>query len=184
MRFAIAAVLFISLTSVGPGAEGENAYRDAKVGDWVEYQSKMTADGGFDQEGNTKITVVARDDKELTYEVLASLGVNGKTLVAPTQTLKTDLTKSYDAISALNLKQNNVKIEKLGEGKEKLKVAGKEYDTTWTRLRSTATQPEVTVVTDYKMWFCKDVPVNGLVRMDTTGVGLTSRLELIGSGRK
>jgi hypothetical protein len=40
------------------------------------------------------------------------------------------------------------------------------------------------VVSDYKMWFSKDVPLSGLVRMETTTSMLTMKLELIGSGRK
>jgi hypothetical protein len=116
--------------------------------------------------------------------VAATYTYKGKQRVAPAQKMKVDLTKNYDAISALNLKAKNVKIEKLDEGKERLKIAGKEYDTSWTSLRTTATEPDATVFMEYKMWFCKDVPVSGLVRMDTTQAALTSRLELVASGRK
>jgi hypothetical protein len=34
------------------------------------------------------------------------------------------------------------------------------------------------------MWFAANVPLSGLVRMDTTSPGFTSKLELIGSGSK
>ena len=75
-------------------------------------------------------------------------------------------------------------IEKLDEGKEKLKAAGKTYDTKWTKLRATTMVNEMKIVVDHKMWFCKDVPLSGLVRMDTTVSEMTMKLELIGSGSK
>jgi hypothetical protein len=171
--------LLMCLAPAIHSADADNPYKNAKVGDWIEY--KMT---GQNMEGSTRMTVVAKDDKELTYEVASSFSFMGNKMVGPVQTLKIDLTKPYDAISAANLKANNVKIEKLGEGKEKLKAAGKEYDTKWTQLRATATVNEMKIVMDYKMWFSSDVPLSGLVRMDTTTPTMTMRLEIIGSGRK
>jgi hypothetical protein len=179
MRSVITIALLVCFAPAIQGAEVENPYRNAKVGDWVEY--KMT---GQNIEGSTKMTVVSKDDKEVTYEVAATFSFMGNKTTGPVQTMKIDLTKDYDAISAANLKANNVQIEKLAEGKEKLKTAGKEYDTKWTQLRATSTVNGMTIVTDYKMWFCKDVPLSGLVRMNTTGSGLTTKLELVGSGSK
>ena len=179
MRLAITTVLLICFSPASRAADDQNPYRDSKVGDWVEY--KMT---GKNMEGSTKMTIVSKDDKELTYEIAASFSFMGNKMVAPVQTMKIDLTKDYDAISAANLKANNVKIEKLDQGMEKLKVAGKEYDTKWNKLRATATVNEMTIVTEYKMWFSKDVPLSGLVRMDTTASDMTTKLELIGSGSK
>jgi hypothetical protein len=175
---AAAMMLFCFLTAVR-GDDKENSYRNAKVGDWAEYM--MT---GPSVEGSTKMTVVAKDDKELTYEITSTFSFMGNKTVAPVQTMKVDLTKPYDTISAANLKSRNVKIEKLEEGKEKLKAAGKEYDTNWTKLRSTATANGMTIVSDYQMWFCQSVALGGLVRMDTTTGAVTTRVELIGSARK
>ena len=179
MRLVIASVLLVCLVPAIRGADDQNPYRVAKVGDWVEY--KMT---GQNMEGSTKMTVVSKDEKEVTYEVGASFSFMGNKMVAPVQTMKVDLTKAYDVISAANLKAKNVKIEKLDEGKDKLKVAGKAYDTNWTKYRATATVNEMTIVTDYKMWFSKEVPLSGLVRMDTTASEITTKLELNGSGSK
>jgi hypothetical protein len=95
-----------------------------QLGDWVEY--KMT---GQNIEGSTKMTVVSKDDKEVTYEVAATFSFMGNKTTGPVQTMKIDLTKDYDAISAANLKANDVKIEKLDEGTEKLRASGKEFDT-------------------------------------------------------
>jgi hypothetical protein len=177
MRSVIAAAMLVCFAPAVQGAENENPYRNAKVGDWVEY--RMT---GQNTEGSTNMTVVSKDPKQLTYEVAASFSFMGKKMVAPVQTMKIDLTKSYDAISAANLKAKNITIKKLDEGKEKLKAAGKTYDTKWTKLRATTTVNDMKIVMDYKMWFCKDVPLSGLVRMDTTAHGVTTRVELIASG--
>ena len=179
MRSLIATVLLVCLASAIRGADNENPYRNAKLGDWVEY--KMTSQN---MEGSTKMTVLSKDEKELTYEVAATFSFMGNKAVAPVQTMKIDLTKDYDAISAANLKANNVKIEKLDEGTEKLKAAGKEYDTKWTKLRATTTVNEMMIVTEYKMWFSKDVPLSGLVRMDTTASDMTTKVELMGFGSK
>jgi hypothetical protein len=179
MRSALTAAMLLCFAPAIQGADDANPYRNAKVGDWVEY--KLT---GQNMEGSTRMTVVSKDDKELSFEVEASYSVMGNKMVAPVQRMKIDLTKAYEAISAANLKARNVTIEKLGEGTEKLKARGKAYETKWTTLRATATVNETTIVMDYKMWFCKDVPLSGLVRMDTITSGMTTRLELIGSGKK
>jgi hypothetical protein len=179
MRSAIAAFALVCFVQSLQGADDDNPYRKAKIGDWVSY--KMT---GKNMEGTTKMTVVSKDDKEVTFEVASIYSFMGKEQVAPVQTMKIDLTKSYDAISAANLKANNVKIEKLDEGKEKIKAAGKEFETKWTNLRATTKVGEQAIVTEYTMWFSKDVPLSGLVRMDTTSGEVTTRLDLTGTGSK
>jgi hypothetical protein len=161
------------------GANRENPFSFAKVGDWAEY--KMTAQN---IDGTTKMTIVSKDEKEVTYQIESSFSFMGNKTVEPVRTMKIDLTLPYDAISAANLKSNNVKIENLAEGKEKLNVADKEYDTTWTKLRATADTNGVRIVSEYQMWFCKSVPLGGLVRMDTNSGTFSSRLELVGSGSK
>jgi len=179
MRLVTAVALLVWFTPAIHGADIKNPYRNAKVGDWVEY--KMT---GPNMEGSTKMTIVSKEEKELTYQVEASFSFMGNKTAAPVQTMKIDLTKDYDAISAANLKATNVKIEKLEEGTEKIQAAGKEYDTKWTKLRATTPVNGMTILMDYKMWFSKDVPLSGLVRMDTTASDMTTRVELIGSGSK
>jgi hypothetical protein len=160
-------------------AGDDNPFKKAKVGDWVEY--KMTS-ATF--EGKTKMIIVAADDKEVTYEVASTFSAMGKEMTGPFQKLKVDLTKNYDPIIAQNLKSTNTKIEKVGEGTEKLKVGKREFNTKWTKLKSTTKVNDVTVVSEHKMWFSKDVPVSGLVRMDTNTGTFTSKLVLIGYGSK
>ncbi len=179
MRPLFLSALLVCLAPAVRAADDENPYKNSKVGDWVEY--KMTGTGF---EGKTKMTVVAKDEKELTFEIAGSFTAMGKEMTAPVQKQTIDLTKPYDAIIAANLAKNDVKVENLGEGKEKLKVGDKEYDTKWTKTKATATFNNITVVTETKMWFSKDVPLSGLVRMDTTVGAITTKLELTGSGKK
>jgi seryl-tRNA synthetase len=178
MRFLLG-LLLVSFVPAVRAADDENPWKNAKVGDWVEY--KMTGTGF---EGKTKMTIVAKDEKELSYEVAATFKANGNEMTAPVQKLKIDLTKAYDQKSALNLQNNNTKLEIVDEGKEKLKVGDKEYDTKWTKYKSTTTVNNFTVVTENKMWFSKDVPLSGLVKMDTTVGSTTTKLELTGTGHK
>ena len=179
MRSIFAAALLVSLVPVVHAADVDNPYTNAKVGDWVEY--KMT---GNNIEGKTKMTVTAKDDKELTYEVEGTVTFMGREQTAPIQTLKIDLTKSYDPVVAENLKRKNVKLEKIDEGTEKIKVGDKEYDTKWTKTKAISTVQNNTVETVYTMWLCKDVPLSGMVKMESTNKSIVMKMELIGSGKK
>ena len=160
-------------------ADEENPYKRANVGDWVEY--KMT---GPNCSGRTKMTIVAKDDKEVTYDVAATFSFPGREMVAPVQKIKVDLTKSYDPIMAANLQRTGVTFQKQGEGKEKIKLGEKEFETKWTKVQSTSTTNQFTTVTEHKMWFSKAVPLSGLVKMEITTSTVTTTLELIGSGTK
>jgi hypothetical protein len=62
----------------------------------------------------------------------------GRESAVPVQIQKIDLTKSYDAVVAANLKDGHTKIEKVGEGAERIKVGAGEFDAKWTKLKSTS----------------------------------------------
>lgn len=179
MRSILVAAFLLCVVPALQAADNENPFRNTNVGDWVEY--KMT---GPNMEGKTKMTVVAKDNKELTYQVAGTFSYMGNEMVAPIQTQKIDLTKPYDPIVAANLKEKGVKVEKQSEGKEKIKFGNKVYDTTWTKSKSTVNVNGVGVVSNTKMWFTKSVPLSGMVRMETTTSGLTTKLDLIGSSSK
>ncbi len=178
MRSIFAAAFLVFVSPSVQAADIDNAFKNSKVGDWVEYKTS-----GPGIEGKTKMTVVAKDDKELTYEVTTMVVVMGKEQTAPVQKLKVDLTKSYDPLAVDN-KEFDVKVEKQGEGVEKIKVGDKEYDTKWAKTKSTMTIQNMKIVTEHKMWFCKDVPLSGMVRLEATYETNTSKMELIGSGKK
>jgi hypothetical protein len=176
--FMVVALLACSLHAAQV-SEKENPFKKAKVGDWIEY--RMT---GPNMEGKTKMTITSKDDKEVAYDIESKVSFNGKEVTGPVQKQKIDLTKSYDPVVAANLKAKNATLEKEGEGNEKIKVGNKEYETKWTKLKSTTTFNNVTVVSDYKMWFSKDVPLSGMVKMETTVSNIATKVELVGFGSK
>lgn len=177
--FTATLVLACFVTSLRADDEADNPFRNSKVGDWIEY--KMT---GQLMSGKTKMTVTSKDDKELAYEIAGTFTMNGKEMTAPLQKQIIDLTKSYDPIVAANLKASGVKTERLGEGAEKLKVGGREYDAKWIKTKTTATANNITIVSEGKMWFCKDVPLSGLVKMETSTGPVATVLELVATGSK
>jgi hypothetical protein len=178
MRPLFLSAFLVCIVPAVRAADVDNHWKNSKVGDWVEY--KMTGTG---ISGKTKMTITAKDDKEVAYEIESSFTANGIEMKGPVQKATVDLTKDYDAIAAANQQSKNLKIETIGEGKEKLKFGEKEYDTKWTKSKATSTFNGVAMESEYKMWFCKDVPVSGLVRMETTVGTFTSTLELTGTGR-
>lgn len=172
--------LVVCLAPAVRAQEVENPYKKAKVGDWVEY--KMTAAG---QEVKTKMEVTAKSDKEVTVKTTATIG--GREL--PGQEMKIDLTKPYDPATPPNLpKEIEAKIEKVKDGKEKIKVGGKEYETTFQQLKVTAKVMGNEIASDTTIWRSKDVPLDGMVKMEGTtkimGMEIKSVMELVGSGSK
>jgi hypothetical protein len=174
--FAVLSLIFLVPTALR--ADDDNPFKKANVGDWVEYKMTGTI------QGTTKMTIVAKTDKEVTFEVTGTYSFMGRESAVPALIQKIDLTKSYDPIVAANLKRTGTKIEKEAEGAEKIKVGAGEFDTKWTKLKSTTTVQGITVVSEHKMWYAKEVPLTGLVRMDTTTGTVTTQMELIGSGSK
>ncbi len=180
MRSFIAAAVLVCLVPTVQAADEENPYKSAAVGDWADY--KMTGHGA---RGTTKMTVIAKDDKQVTIELKTDL-TSGKKMKTTVQTKTIDLTKKYNSLGdgVVNEEGVDVKLEKLGEGAEKINVGEREFDTKWTKTRTTQTFNNKTFVTNFKIWSSKDVPLGGMVRMDTTTSAGTTRLELIGSSKK
>ena len=192
MRFVFAVILLVCVDPASLRADDDNPYKAAKVGDWVEYKySARNFAAPRGTEATIKMTVIAKDDKELTYEI-------GGWVPGVVQKVKIDLTKPHDPIglAALSnyhnfgeIKGLDFKAEKLAEGKEKLKVGGKEYDTRWTQMKHTIKFTELpqlgerTYVILAKTWVSKDVPLSGQVILETND-GSQMRLELSGFGRK
>jgi len=162
----------------------ENPFKKAKVGDWVEYKMTTMA-GGFNIEAKTKMEVTAKDDKEVTVKTTASVGgMEGKS-----QEMKIDLTKPYDPTQAGNLpKDAEAKIEKAGDGKEKIKVGGKDYDTTWQKMKVKAKAMGLEIESEVTVWRAKDVPLDGTVKMTgvskVMGMDVKMTMELVDSGSK
>jgi hypothetical protein len=180
---ALAVVLVPALAFAQEKKEGENPYRNAKVGDWVSYTMTTTV-MGQKIESTLKIVVSAKDEKNATLKVTPRTG--GAEL--PAQEMKIDLTQPYDPrTGTAGLPPGaEVKSEKVDEGKEKLKAGGKEYETSWTKMKMVAKVMGQEIKSDAKVWLAKDVPLGGLVKMESTSkvadMTVSTSMELQDSG--
>lgn len=183
-RLLLAAGLVVCLAPVAKAAEEENPFKKSKVGDWAEYKMATTA-MGINIDAKMKMEVTAKDDKEATLKTTAVVKFNNMEMEIPGQETKIDLTKPYDPTSAANLpKGTDAKVTKDGEGKEKLKVGGKEYDCTWQKMKIAAKVNGMDFNSDVKVWFSKDVSLAGMVKMEMKSKIADMTMELTGTGSK
>lgn len=180
--FAAALVAALAATATR-AADDDNPYKNAKVGDFATY--KMTVKlADKDTSGTVTQTIAAKTDKEVTVKVTGKL--NGTDI--PAQEQKIDITKPYDPSKSGALPPGaEVTVDKLKEGKEKVKVGDKTYETNWTTYKVTAKVMGLAIEAKTKVWFSKDVPL-GMVKMETTaevaGMKLETSMELTETGNK
>jgi hypothetical protein len=174
-----AAALVICFSPAVRAADEENPFKKAKVGDWVEYKM-TTAAMGNNIDGTMRMTLTAKDDKEATMETTGKISFMGNEMNIPAQKQKIDLSKPFDPTAGANLpKGTDVKVEK-GDTKEKVKAGGKEYETTWMKMKSSIMNQE----TEVKIWISKDVPLSGMVKMEMKSAFANVTMELTGTGSK
>lgn len=178
--FAVLALLAAAPFALA--ADEENPYKKTKVGDFATY--KMTTKiGGMNLEGKITQTVSAKDDKELTLKVTGTL--NGMDI--PAQEQKIDLTKPFDPTKASLPPGSDATVEKLKDGKEKIKAGGKEYDTKWETYKVKAKAGGQEIEAEVKAWMAKDFPFQ-VVKMEMTaevaGMKMEVEMELSESGSK
>lgn len=163
MRLATAVVLSalcLTVLSLAARAADENPLKNAKVGDWVEYA--MTSEAmGQKMEMQTKQSVVAKDEVFVTLRTETTM--MGQAM--PAQDVKIALNKPYEPF-AQDPNLTDAKVTPLGEGDETISVGGKSYACRWTKAKVVATKPQAMEGTS-RTWVCRDVPVNGLVRMES-----------------
>jgi hypothetical protein len=178
----LALVVLISAAPIAAAADEENPYKKVKVGDYATY--KMTSKvGGMTVEGTITQTVSAKSDKEATLKVTGN--VNGMEI--PAQEQKIDLTKPYDASKAALPPGTEVKIEKLKDGKEKIKVAGKEYEAKWELFKVKAKTNDMEIEAEVKVWMAAEFKLLVLKLEMTAEVGgmkMDTQMELTESGSK
>ncbi len=184
MKYLFSAALVVCLVPVTRAADDDNPFKNAKVGDWAEYKM-TTATGGFNIEGKIKMEVTAKTDKEATLKTTAT--VNG--MEVPGQETKIDLTKPYDPTSTAGLpKGTEATVKKDGDGKEKIKVGDKEYDTTWQKMKISAKSNGLDFDASTKIWMAKSVPLSGMVKMEMNtkiaNMEVKMTMELSGHGSK
>jgi hypothetical protein len=137
-------------------ADEEHPFRKAKVGDYAKYNALL-------REGTTEVkllrtqTVTAASDKEVTLKSTTEL--NGKEVTLGRTTHKIDLSVPFDPVGDGQDVSPiaGLKWEKSKDGKENLKVGGKEYECTWTTYKPVM-PANATVEGEVKVWLCKDVP--------------------------
>jgi hypothetical protein len=181
-----APLLAMAVVPFALGADDENPYKKAKVGDYATY--KMTTKvGGFNVEGTITQTVTAKDDKEVTVETSGK--VQGMDIPAQKQTI--DLTKPFDPTKATgNLPPGaEVKVEKLKDGTEKVKVGEKTYDAKWETFKMKTKTGGQEIAADMKVWQTKELAIP-MVKMEMSaevmGMKMEVQMELTetGSGKE
>jgi hypothetical protein len=180
-----AAVLAIAAAPfVARAADEENPYKKAKLGDFATY--KMTTKVmGLNLEGTITQTIVAKDDKEVTIEV----GGKVMGMDIPPQKQKIDLTKPFDPSKASGPLPpgTEAKVEKLKDGKEKVKVGSKEYDTKWETFKMKMKAGGMDIEADMKVWQAAELNIP-VVKMEMTtevsGQKMEMQMEMTEMGNK
>jgi hypothetical protein len=184
MRSLLTSAVLVCLVPALQAADDENPFKKAKVGDWAEY--KMSSPQGI--EGKLKMTVKAKNDKEATIENKMTISVMGNEREMPVQQQKIDLTQAYDYTKLNSMgklpKGVDAKVEKAGDGKEKITIGGKSYDSNWMKLKTTNKFGDMTIESEIKVWMSKTAPLSGMVKMEVTSQFLNMTMELTGSGSK
>ena len=173
MQRIITLILALAIVPFAFAADEENPYKKVKVGDFATY--KMTTKvAGMDLEGTLTQTVCAKSDKEVTLKVTGKL--NGADI--PAQEQKIDLTKPYDPTKTALPPGTEAKVEKLKDGKEKLKAAGKDYECIWETFKLKAKANDMEFEAEMKAWISKDLPLL-LVKMDMTMEVAGMKIEMV-----
>jgi 3D (Asp-Asp-Asp) domain-containing protein len=179
-----AAALALAIVPFATAADEENPYKKAKVGDFANY--KMTTKiAGFNVEGTMTQSVTAKDDKEITIET--TVKVSGMDIAPHKETI--DLTKPFDPSKATGSLPagTEAKVEKLKDGKEKLKVGTKDYDCKWETYKMKIKTGGQEIEFDMKVWQAKDlnVPMVKLeMSADIMGNKMDVVMEMTDSGNK
>ena len=179
MLRSFVAVLVLAVAPVAArAADEENPVKNAKVGDYATYTITTKA-GGQTIDGTLTQTVTAKTDKEATVKGVMVFMLGGKEQKFPEQEEKIDLSKPYDPTKGggANLPGGGeIKAEKDKDGKEKIKVNGKEYDTTWTTYKVKIKVMNQEIAGDMKAWMTKDLP--GMVKMTMTADFAGQKIEM------
>ena len=195
----LAAILALVLvpaarSAPAPKSKGEDdaPYKSVKVGDFATY--KMTTRvGGISLDGVMTQTVTARSDKEVTIKTAAKVAANGMDLPSQEQESTIDLTRPFDPLKSGVLGPGAAAggaaptFEKLKDGKEKLNVAGKDYDATWTTYKLTMNAGGQAVEAEMKVWSSTRFSFYMLkteITMDIGGMKVDMTMELTEVGAK
>ncbi len=178
----VALFAIVAVASVALAKDEENPYKKTKVGDFAIYKMTTTV-GGMTVEGTITQTVSAKSDKEVTLKVTGK--VNGTDI--PAQEQKIDLTKPFDPTKTSLPPGTEATVEKLKDGKEKVKAAGKEYATKWESYKVKAKTNGMEIDANVKTWMSKELPLL-VVKLEMTaeiaGMKMEMQMELSEAGSK
>lgn len=175
-----AVALLALIASEFSAADEENPFRKAKVGDYAKYSTVLLT-GGAEVKGARVQTVTAASEKEVTLKTVTEIG--GKEVPNKRPDQKIDLSKPFDP--AADDFTAGTKWEKLKQGKEKVKVNGKEYECDWATYKPVA-PGKADPTGELKVWTCPDVPfvVRRSLTMKFNGNELHYTVELTEFGGK
>ena len=172
IRLFAALLALVVAPVLARSADDDNPFKNVKVGDYATYKT-TTKGAASEVAGTITQSVTKKTDKEATVKTVTNF--NGMEM--PPQERTIDLTKPYDPTKASVLTPGaDVSVEKGKDGKEKVKVGGKEYEATWTTYTVKGKAGGMEITADVKAWMSKDVPL-GMVKMEMT-------MELTESGNK
>lgn len=160
----------------------ENPLKRAKVGEWIEFVT-TSATMGAKMDMKIKQTVVAKDDVSVTLRTVTTMMGREQ----PPQDSKIMLNQPYQPYTQ---GFSDAVVTPLGEGNETITVEGKSYNCRWAKVKVVATTPAAVESTS-KVWSSKDVPVSGLVKMESQSVmtvggntmNTSMTMQLTGSGK-
>jgi hypothetical protein len=178
VRFLAVAVVCTAPAAIR-AADEENPYKNTKVGDYATYKMSVKF-AGTTLSGTSTQSVTAKSDKEATVKTTGNFEFMGMKQDIPAQEQKIDLTKPFDPtkVGGGGLPPGtDVKVEKGKDGKEKIKVAGKEYDCTWTMYKVSGSANGQAITADVKAWMSKDLPL-AMVKMEMTADVAKMKMEM------
>jgi hypothetical protein len=153
----------------------ENPFLKAKVGEWVSYKMAMPAP--LNQEIAIKQIVAKKTDDSVTIKVdMDFMGMK------QSQEQKISLKDPYDPVKAMQQQGVKGDIKKGKTGEEKIKIGTKEYSCRWEESEVTAEVMGQKIASKIKVWTSKDVPLGGMVKMETEVMGIKMTMEMTGSG--
>ena len=165
---------FAPVTLFAADNEDFHPYKNVKVGDFATYKINVKVGQSLNVTGTSTQSVTAKSDKEATIKVSGS--VNGSDI--PTQTQTIDLTKPYDPTKVGALPPGfEGSVKKLKDGKEKVKLGTKEYDTNWQTFEVTAKAGGMDIKANVKVWMSKDITL-GVVKMEMTADVAAQKMEM------
>jgi len=157
-RFALAIssfFIFAGLVVAGGGSS-------AKIGDWIEYAQSSSLNGQLFTI-TVKQTLIAKDDTMATLK--ADIKVGDKQ--SSSKETKVSLDKLKDPAQNITSKDAKSKLQQVGKGKETVQVGTKKLDCDWVQLKGAEEANGKQIEVKTKIWTSTQVPLSGMVKMES-----------------